>query len=147
MVITTAQLHLTKPEIRFCAGSSPARDASEISYDEDLWEWFRLEIRLSTFCGSTILQNNWSSSSYFYEKNFLCFGKMELCYIFSKSVYLMFRELDLSCQKIKKLLTFFHKRAFLIFREMEIFKKTSYILGGHFPSTEKISYIFGNGTF
>ena len=72
---------------------------------------------------------------------------MELCYIFSKSVYLMFRELDLSCQKIKKLLKFFHKRAFLIFREMEIFKKTSYILGGHFPSTEKISYIFGNGTF
>ena len=25
VVITTAQLHLTKPELRFCAGSSPAR--------------------------------------------------------------------------------------------------------------------------
>ena len=36
VVITTAQLHSTKPEIRFCAGSNPARSASEIRDGEDL---------------------------------------------------------------------------------------------------------------
>ena len=36
VVITTAQLHLTKPELRFCAGSNPARGVSEICDDEDL---------------------------------------------------------------------------------------------------------------
>ena len=30
VVITAAQLHLTKPELRFCAGSNPARGVSEI---------------------------------------------------------------------------------------------------------------------
>ena len=29
MVITTAQLHSTKPELSFCAGSNPARHVSE----------------------------------------------------------------------------------------------------------------------
>ena len=36
MVITTAQLHSTKPELRFCAGSNPARGVSEIQDGEDL---------------------------------------------------------------------------------------------------------------
>ena len=36
MVITTAQLHSTKPKLRFCAGSNPARDVSEIRDGEDL---------------------------------------------------------------------------------------------------------------
>ena len=36
MVITTAQLHSTKPELRFCAGSNPACGMSEIRDDEDL---------------------------------------------------------------------------------------------------------------
>ena len=36
VVITTAQLHSTKPELKFCAGSNPARGASEIRDDEDL---------------------------------------------------------------------------------------------------------------
>ena len=36
VVITTAQLHSTKPEFRFCAGSNPARGASEIRDGEDL---------------------------------------------------------------------------------------------------------------
>ena len=36
VVITTAQLHLTKPELRFCAGSNPARGVSEIRDGEDL---------------------------------------------------------------------------------------------------------------
>ena len=56
VVITTAQLHLTKPELRFWAGSNPARGASEIRVGENLWQWFRLEIRLNAFCRSTIPQ-------------------------------------------------------------------------------------------
>ena len=30
LVITTAQLHSTRPELRFCAGSNPGRGVSEI---------------------------------------------------------------------------------------------------------------------
>ena len=60
---TTAQLHSTKPELRFCAGSNPARGVSEIRDGEDLWQWSRLEIRLNTFRRSTIPQNNSSSLS------------------------------------------------------------------------------------
>ena len=36
VVITTAQLNSTKPELRFCAGSNPARGVSEIHDGEDL---------------------------------------------------------------------------------------------------------------
>ena len=36
VVITTTQLHSTKPELRFCAGSNPARGVSEIRGGEDL---------------------------------------------------------------------------------------------------------------
>ena len=36
VVITTVQLHSTKPELRFCAGSNPARGVSEIRDGEDL---------------------------------------------------------------------------------------------------------------
>ena len=35
-VITTAQLHTTKPELRLCVGSNPARSASEMCNGEDL---------------------------------------------------------------------------------------------------------------
>ena len=35
-VIITAQLHSTKPEIRFCADSNPVRDMSRIPDGEDL---------------------------------------------------------------------------------------------------------------
>ena len=35
VVLTTAQLHSTKPELRFCAGSNPARGVSEIRDGED----------------------------------------------------------------------------------------------------------------
>ena len=52
--ITTAQLHSTKPELRFCTGSNPACDVSEIHNGEDLWS--QLEIRLIAFCWSTNLQ-------------------------------------------------------------------------------------------
>ena len=40
-VITTVQLHSTKPELRFCEG-------------ENLWQWSLLEIRLNDFRCSTI---------------------------------------------------------------------------------------------
>ena len=36
VVITTEQLHSTKPELRFCAGSNPAHGVSEIRDGEDL---------------------------------------------------------------------------------------------------------------
>ena len=36
MVITTAQLHSSKPKLRFCAGSNPDRNMSKICDDEDL---------------------------------------------------------------------------------------------------------------
>ena len=37
VVITTAQLHSMKPELRFCAGSDPAPSMSEIRDGENLW--------------------------------------------------------------------------------------------------------------
>ena len=36
VVIATAQLHLTKPEVRFCARSNPVLGVSEIRDSEDL---------------------------------------------------------------------------------------------------------------
>ena len=51
MVITTVQLHSTKPELRSCASSNPARGVSEIRDGED-----RLEIMLNAFRWSTIPQ-------------------------------------------------------------------------------------------
>ena len=53
MVITTAQLHSTKPELRF---SNPVRGGLEIRDGEDLWQWSLLEIRLNAFRRSTIPQ-------------------------------------------------------------------------------------------
>ena len=56
VVITTAQLHSTKPELRLCAGSNLARSVSEIRDSGDLWQWSQLEIRLKVFRQSTIPQ-------------------------------------------------------------------------------------------
>ena len=36
VVITTAQLHSTNPELKFCADSNPARGVSDIRDGEDL---------------------------------------------------------------------------------------------------------------
>ena len=44
MVITTTQLHLTKPKLRFCACSNPAHGVSEIRDGEGLWQCSRQEI-------------------------------------------------------------------------------------------------------
>ena len=54
VIITTTQLHSTKPE--FCAGSNPARSLSEIRDGKDLWQWSRLEARPNAFRRSTIPQ-------------------------------------------------------------------------------------------
>ena len=35
LVISSAQLHSTKPELRFCAGSNPDRGVSDIRDGED----------------------------------------------------------------------------------------------------------------
>ena len=56
VVITTAQLHSTKPELRFCTGSNPARGVSEIRDGEELWQWSGLEIRLNAFRRPTVPQ-------------------------------------------------------------------------------------------
>ena len=62
MLITTANLDSTKPELRLCAGSNPTRSVLEIHDGDDLWQWSRLEIKLNAFCRSTIQQKNSSSS-------------------------------------------------------------------------------------
>ena len=56
IVTTTAQLHSTNPELRFCAGSNSGRGMSEIRDGENLWQWCWLEIRLIAFRRSTIPQ-------------------------------------------------------------------------------------------
>ena len=48
--------YIIKPELRFCAGSNPARAVLEICDGEDLWQWSRLETRLNAFRQSTIPQ-------------------------------------------------------------------------------------------
>ena len=40
---------MQQPELRFCAGSNPARGVPEIYDGENLWQWSRLEIRLNAF--------------------------------------------------------------------------------------------------
>ena len=62
LVITTAQLHSTKPELRFCAGWNPARGVLEIRDGEDLWQLSPLELRLIAFRRSTITQKQNNSS-------------------------------------------------------------------------------------
>ena len=60
MVIAAGQLHSTKAELRFCAGSNPARGVSQIRDGEDLCQYSRLEIKLHTFRRSTILQKQFA---------------------------------------------------------------------------------------
>ena len=50
---STAQLHSTKPELRFCAGSNSARVVSEIRDGKYFGHWSRLKIRLNAFRRST----------------------------------------------------------------------------------------------
>ena len=54
VVITSTQLHSTKPSLRFCAASNPPRAVSDIRHGDDLWQWSQLEIKLNVFRRSTI---------------------------------------------------------------------------------------------
>ena len=67
VVITTAQRHSTKHELRFREGLDPASGVSEIRDGGVLWQWSQLEIMLNVFRRSTILQKQFiiiiSSSS------------------------------------------------------------------------------------
>ena len=56
VVITTAQLHSTRSQLKFCAGSNPAHGVLEIRDDENFWQLSRLEIRLNAVRRSTIPQ-------------------------------------------------------------------------------------------
>ena len=56
VVITTAQFHSTKSELRFWAGSNPARSMSDIWDGVNLWQWSQLEIRLNAFRRTIIPQ-------------------------------------------------------------------------------------------
>ena len=56
VVITNAQLHATKFELKLCRGSNPSPGVSEIWDGEDLWQWPWLEIKLNAFHRSTIPQ-------------------------------------------------------------------------------------------
>ena len=80
VVITTAQLHSTKPELRFCTGSNPARGVSGIRNGEDLWQWSRLEIRL----GQPSLVNHTTKAIHHHHHhqvvNHLVFYKRKLVY-------------------------------------------------------------------
>ena len=60
VVITTAQLHSTKPELRFCPGSNPARGVLKIRDNEVFWQWSWLEIRLNVFLLSTMPQKQFN---------------------------------------------------------------------------------------
>ena len=87
VVITTAQLNSTKPELRSCTGSKPARSVSEIRDGEDLWQWSQLDIRLNTFHQSTIPQKQSIALSYFTLKDIVFVHT--LCeYVSAKAVLL-----------------------------------------------------------
>lgn len=49
VVMTTAQLPSAKPKLKFCVGSNPTCDLSNIRDGVDLWQWSRLEERLNVF--------------------------------------------------------------------------------------------------
>ena len=59
-IITTAQLYSKKYEPSFCTGSNPTCSVSEICNSENLWQWFQLEIRLTIFLQSTIINLCWA---------------------------------------------------------------------------------------
>ena len=56
VVITTAEFDSTNPEVMFCGSSSLACNDLKICYGEGIWQWSLMELRLNTFCRSTISQ-------------------------------------------------------------------------------------------
>ena len=76
VVITTVQFHSTNHELGFCAGSNPARGVSEIRDGEDLWQWFRLEIRSVNHSTKTIqfisYQNSYKCNENMWKARLTC---------------------------------------------------------------------------
>ena len=104
VVITTAQLNSTKPELRFCADSNRACSMLEVQDDEDLWQWLQLEIRLNTFRWLTIPQKQFNSSPLFttlqkawYDWNFIY--KSPNIYLLKITYLLPFSLMLISCLK------------------------------------------------
>ena len=64
MAITTAKLHSTKFQLRFCAGSNPARGVSEVREGEDLNKAKRLS--LVNHSTKTILHHGSNLEEFFY---------------------------------------------------------------------------------
>ena len=56
VVMTTTQLHSTKPELKFCAGSNCAPGLSGIHNGKNLWQCSGLKINFNAFCWPTMLQ-------------------------------------------------------------------------------------------
>ena len=125
MVVITAELHSTKPELRFFVGSNPACGVSEIRNSLDLWQRSRLEIKLNTFRRSTIPQKQFifiitspkcvKTLSYF----------KSLCIIFMLNCCKYFE------QKIKQ----FNQKCFNIFR-------LKYVRGGKIFQFPHVVYYF-----
>ena len=77
VIITTAQLHSIKPELRFCTGSNPACEMLEVRDGEDFWQWSQLRKSLNSFCWWTIPQKQfiiimWIGRSNKTEKSWTC---------------------------------------------------------------------------
>ena len=80
VVIMTAQLHSTQPELRLCACSNHAFRVPEIRGGEDLWQWSWLEIRLNAFRRSTIPQEQLiiHHDDHRHQRKYFCWGN---CFI------------------------------------------------------------------
>ena len=78
--------------------------------------------------------------SYTFQPSLEIFPRKKFLIFFPKKPslkkFLIFLEMGLSSPKIKKFLILSQKKLFFIFQEMELFKKTSYISRGKFPSSK-----------
>ena len=87
------------------------------------------EIELSQFWKHKKIHSEEISHIFFFKMFFLYFRKYNFLTLRWKISYI------------------FSEKSFSYILEMELFKKTSYISGGNFPSSEKISYILVNESF
>ena len=93
VVLAAAQLHSSKSELRFCAGSNPTRgvpELSEIRDGEDLLQLSRLEIRLNAFRQSTIPQEKIHHKSMFKMLYYLITSVIKLSHFLHVNQYCLF---------------------------------------------------------
>ena len=91
VIINTVQLHPTKTELKFYAGSNSACSVSKIRHSEDLPQWSRLEVRLNTFRPSTIPQKQFIIIIIF---SYPCRSRW---FIFKKQIIVLFWVIIYSC--------------------------------------------------